>query len=147
MNYITNNDIEDRIGTSAYVQLTDDAGTGSADVGRVDEARLGAEGEVDSYLARRYRVPIDLVTYAELGGLLRSVTLDLASYRLYSRRPPIPADVVDRRAAAVGWLRAVAEGRVELPSATTVSQNPATGVAGKAIGETRVLNRDDLRDV
>lgn len=147
MSYITNNDIEQRIGSAAYVQLTDDAGSGSADADKVDEARLGAEGEVDSYLARRYAVPVDLVTHAVLAGLLRSVTLDLAAYRLYSRRPPIPADVVDRRAAAVGWLRAVAEGRVELPSATAVAPNPATGVAGKATGATRILNRDDLRDV
>jgi len=52
MGYVTNADIENRLGSAAYVQLTDDEGTGSANEDRVDEARLGAEGEADSYLAR-----------------------------------------------------------------------------------------------
>ena len=38
MAYVTNSDIEERLGTAAYVQLTDDAGTGSADTDKVDEA-------------------------------------------------------------------------------------------------------------
>ena len=48
MSYITNSDIELRLGTSRYIQLTDDTGSGSADTNIVDEARQGAEGEVDS---------------------------------------------------------------------------------------------------
>ena len=60
MAYISNEEIETRLGSSVYVQLTDDAGTGSADEAVVDEARAGAEGEVDAYLARRFAVPIDL---------------------------------------------------------------------------------------
>ena len=60
MSYLANSDIEKRLGAAAYVQLTDDEGTGSANQDRVDEARLGAEGEANSYLARRYAVPVDL---------------------------------------------------------------------------------------
>ena len=62
MAYVTNEDIEQRLGSNAYVQLTDDDGDSVADVAVVDEARLGGEGEVDSYLARRFQVPIDLTT-------------------------------------------------------------------------------------
>ena len=77
MSYVTNADIEERLGSDPYVQLTDDDGDGVADVGVVDEARLGAEGEIDSYLARRFQVPIDLTTHADLSGVLASFTLDL----------------------------------------------------------------------
>jgi len=64
------------------VQLTDDDGNGLADSGVVDEARLAAEGEVNSHLARRYQVPINLSEHSELAALLASITLDLVEYRL-----------------------------------------------------------------
>ena len=91
MAYVTNADIQGRLGNDTYIQLTDDDQDGSADVGVVDEARLAAEGEVNSYLARRYGVPIDLTTHADLADLLASITLDLVEFRLRARRPPVPA--------------------------------------------------------
>ena len=45
MSYITNVDIEERLGTALYTQLTDDTGTGSADTDVVDSSRDEAEGE------------------------------------------------------------------------------------------------------
>ena len=46
MAYISNTDIPTRLGSAVYVQLTDDAGTGSANTAVVDEARAGAEDYV-----------------------------------------------------------------------------------------------------
>jgi phage gp36-like protein len=146
MAYITNADIEERLGSAAYVQLTDDDGNGLADTGVVDEARQAAEGEVNSYLARRYQVPIDLSEHSELADLLASVTLDLVEYRLRLRRPPVPKDVVDRHTRAVDWLTGVADARIELPSAAPLAANPALGTLGEAIGEERLLSRDELSD-
>ena len=144
MAYISNADIEERLGSDAYVQLTDDDGDGQADVGVVDEARLGAEGEVNSYLARRYQVPIDLTTHTDLVDVLASFTLDLAEYRLRARRPPVPKDVVDKRAQAIEWLRRVADGSLELPSATQVATNTTRGTLGATTGEGRLLSREEL---
>ena len=144
MSYITNADIEERLGSDAYVQLTDDDGDGNADVGVVDEARLGAEGEVNSYLARRYQVPIDLVAHSDLSDLLASITLDLVEYRLRARRPPVPEDARLRRDQAVDWLRRVADGRINLPSATEVASNATRGTLGAISGEDRLLSRDEL---
>ena len=45
-------------------------GGGSADLQVVAEAREGAEGEVNSYLARRFRVPIDIALHSELASIL-----------------------------------------------------------------------------
>ena len=101
MGYITNADIEERLGTAAYVQLADDDGNGVADVGVVDEARLGAEGEANSYLGRRYSVPVSLTTHPDLADVLASFTLDLAEYRLRLRRPPVPDDARRRRDQAI----------------------------------------------
>lgn len=144
MTYVTNADIEERLGTQAYVQLTDDEGTGSADTDKVDEARLGAEGEVDSYLSRRYAVPIDVVTHSELAGLLKSITLDLVEFRLHSRRPPMPHAAVEKRDAAVGWLTAVSEGRISLPSDSELPANEAQGLRADSAGNPRVLTEDEM---
>ena len=144
MGYITNSDIEERLGSVAYVQLADDDGNGVADVGVVDEARLGAEGEVNSYLGRRYSVPVSLTTHPDLADVLASFTLDLAEYRLRLRRPPVPDDARRRRDQAIEWLTRVAEGRIELPSAVGVAASTARGTIAAVTGEKRVLTRDEL---
>ena len=81
MAYITNADIEERLGSATYVQLADDDGDNVADVGVVDEARLGADGEVSSYLGRRFQLPIDPV------GVATCTVLSEAHARLWI--PPI----------------------------------------------------------
>lgn len=146
MSYITNDDIELRLGTARYVQLTDDAGTGSANTEVADEARQGAMGEVDSHLARRYAVPIDLTEHAEIKPALVSVSLDLAEFRLYARRRDVPVDVIRKRDAALAWLGKVASGEASLPSVAPISPNPAGGIHASSSGDERTLSRDELSD-
>ncbi len=144
MAYVTNNDIEERLGTAAYIQLTDDTGSGSADIDKVDEARLGAEGEVNSYLGRRYAVPIDLAAHAEVADVLKSFVLDLVEYRLHSRRPPVPSAVSSKRNQAIAWLDRVARAEVILPSVDPIAENPATGLAAETSSNERIFTRDEL---
>ncbi len=146
MAYISNNDIQTRLGSAVYVQLTDDAGTGSANEAVVDEARAGAEGEVDGYLARRYSVPIDLGTHPELAGLLKSITLDLAEYRLRLRRPPVSDEAVQRRKQAEAWLQKVASQDVDLPAKTEPAPSDRSALQGRAVGNDRVLDREEFSD-
>ena len=144
MPYITNSDIETRVGSAAYVQLADDDGDGAADTAVVDEIRLAAEAEVDSYLARRFAVPVDVSVHPELAAVLASVTLDLAEYRLRQRRPPVPNTAVDRHEHAIAWLSAVADGVIQLPALTPLPDTRSRGTLGAAFGEPRVLSRDEL---
>lgn len=144
MAYVTNNDIEERLGTAAYIQLTDDTGSGNADIDKVDEARLGAEGEVNSYLGRRYAVPIDLTLHAEVADVLKSFVLDLVEYRLHSRRPPVPSAVSSKRNQAIAWLDRVARAEVVLPSVAPLAENPATGLAAETSSNERIFTRDEL---
>ena len=144
MSYITNNDIQERLGIALYVQLTDDAGTGSADIDKVDEARLGAEGFVNSYLTRRYAVPVDVAGEADLAAVLASITLDVAEFRLHARRPPVPGDVIGKQRAAEAWLEQVAAGRVKLPVTNELPQRDTDGPVADASGADRVLTRDEM---
>ena len=144
MAYVTNADIEARLGTSTYLQLADDDGNGVADAAVVEEVRQGAEGEVKSYLAARYAVPVNTAVHPEVAGLLKSLTLDLAEHRLRSRRVPAPDDAVRRRREAIEWLGRLAEGIVELPTLAPVSANAARGKLVAVGGPGRVLSRDEL---
>ncbi len=144
MAYVTNNDIEERLGTAAYIQLTDDTGSGSADIDKVDEARLGAEGEVNSYLGRRYAVPIDLAAHAEVADVLKSFVLDLVEYRLHSSRPPVSSAVSSKRNQAIAWLDRVAKAEVILPSVEPIAENPAKGFAAETSSNERIFTRDEL---
>jgi len=147
MSYASNADVEERLGTAAYVQLTDDAGSGSADEDKVTEARLGAEGEVNSYVGRRHAVPVDVTGHEELAAVLKSVTLDLVEYRLHARRPPVPEEMRRKRESAVRWLQRVASAEVVLPTRTEVESNPAGGVTGEVVGSPRVMSREELEDL
>jgi phage gp36-like protein len=144
MAYITNADIEMRLGTRTCIGLTDDDATGSADTARVDEARSGAEAEVDCYLASRYAVPIDMGLHPELAGLLGSLALDIAEFRLHCRRPPVPEEVRVKRDLAIGLLQRVAKGEASLPVATELPGNAAQGITGQAVGRRRMLTENEL---
>jgi len=144
MSYVTNEDIQIRLGLSTYVQLTDDDNDGSADGAVVDEARLAAEGEVNGFLARRFATPIDVVAFPELAGVLKSITLDLVELRLRSRRPPVSEQVFENALRAMDWLRGVSEGRIALPASSELPGSNSSGIAAKVIGTTRVLTREEL---
>ena len=144
MAYITNADIQMRLGNAIYVQLADDNGDGVADTAVVDEVRVAAEGELDSYLATRHAVPVDVIAHPELGGVLKSAALDLAEYRLRVRRPPVPEDARRRRDQTVNWLVLLAEGDVALPSLTApAGRGPTVQVSGAE----RVFRRSEMENV
>jgi phage gp36-like protein len=145
MGYITNTDVELRLGTTLLIQLTDDVESGQVNTDVADEARLGCEGEVNSFLARRYGVPIDLGAHPQVADLLRTVTLDLAEYRLHARRPPVPAEVIARQKGALAWLGKAASGEVILPTLAPVAPNPASGVAAAITGNAKGLSANELK--
>lgn len=146
MSYTTNSELQRWLGPAIYLELTDDENEGVADDNRATEARLGAEGEVNSYLATRYAVPVELSAAPEAAALLRAVVLDLAAYRLHSRRPPVPPDLVRRREEVVTWLSRLAAGQAQLPVTAAPAENAALGLLGRAAGSERVFTRADLEN-
>lgn len=147
MSYVTNADIESRLGTEAYIALTDDAGNGTADPARINEARMGAEGEANSYLATRYKTPVDVSSEPEVESVLRCFVLDLVAYRLHSRRPPVPEDIVRRREEAVTWLSRVASGVVQLPAIMAPAQASSLGIVGERTPPSRRMTRKTLENL
>lgn len=142
MSYATNADIEERLGTATYIELTDDTGSGQPDEDKVTEARLAAEAEIDSYLGRRFAVPIDAGGQPGLAAMLKRLTLDLAEYRLRMRRPPVTKDARLQCDAALSWLSRAANGEVTLPTTIELPSNGGLGPAAEAVGGERVLTGD-----
>ncbi|HPF37337.1 MAG TPA: DUF1320 domain-containing protein [Phycisphaerae bacterium] len=147
MAYLSNSDIESLLGETATIELTDDSGVGTINADVVTAARIGAEGEANSYFATRYRVPIDTTGEPDVAAVIRSFTLDLAIYRLHSRKPPIPEDIIRRRQEAITWLTNVAIGRVRLPSVVALNDDDPSNPPGNPAGPTRVMTRESLEDV
>lgn len=147
MAYVSNSEIESWIGVDAYLALADDDGNGRADEDKVDAVREASEGEVNSHLATRYRTPVDCTDNPEVAAVIKGVVLDLVSYRLHGRRPPVPEDVARRRDEAVAWLARVAEGLAQLPSIAPLAETGSIGITGRAAGPNRAMTREGMRDL
>lgn len=144
MAYVTAIDVQERLGEQLFIELTDDVSSGAGDLDKVNEAIMGAEGETNSYLGRRYVVPVDLSAHSMISDVLVSFVLDLAEHRLHARRPPVSEDVRTKRREALAWLKRIADGEIVLPTATHVAESDGLSLPGQAAGSPRELSRDEL---
>jgi hypothetical protein len=89
MSYTTQAALAEYLTADGLVQLTDDAGTGSADATKVTAAIEGAEDEVNGMLAGLYTVPLT----GTVPGVVEEITRQLATLRALQQRdrPPPPA--------------------------------------------------------
>ena len=147
MSYATNAEIERRLGHAVYVQLADDAGTGTADEELVTELRQAAEAEIDAFLSRRFAGPVVTTGEPLVESLLRSLTIDLAVWRLHARRGSIPEAAQARYDGSRRWLEGAACGRVGLPSSGEMPGNTAEGFSGRAVGRARAWSADEIADL
>jgi len=119
MTYLTIGDLSARLGDGLYARLTDRvAGHTASDAiaqAIVDEA----EALANSYLARRFRTPLDLVAHPELADVLRGRVLDLCEYLAWRGSPfvsDLPGRVLTLFEDARRWFEQIAQGRADLPA-------------------------------
>ena len=114
MSYITQTQLQDRIGDELYILASDDQG--QLDTVRITEAIQDADDEIDSYLAHAYSLPLPTVP-----RILERVCADLAVYYL-ARGVAQREELTERYEKHVKWLRMVAENKVSL--GLPVAQEP-----------------------
>jgi phage gp36-like protein len=107
--YAVQADMVTALGDDELTQLTDRA---SPPVGAIDAAVLtraleAADGEIDSYLASRYSLPL-----SSTPPILRDCAIDIARYRLHDRA--VSELVANNYKARQAWLRDVAAGKASL---------------------------------
>lgn len=109
MSYATQADMVLALGEDELIQLTDRAEppVGAIDAIVLARALSAADGEIDSYLAARYRLPL-----ASVPVILRDCATDIARYRLHDRG--LPDRVRDTYKDRIAWLRDVAAGKASV---------------------------------
>lgn len=109
-------------------QLTDLENVGEVDETAVLAKIAEADSKINSYIEKRYAVPVDP---AELTEVLRRMSAKLAVYFLREDREALTPEQDDRQAERITWLRGVADGSISLGitprAAKSAHVRPATG--------------------
>ena len=109
----------------------------------IDEAIADADGEIDGYLAKRYRVPIEPVP-----KVINKFSKDIAVYNLFSRigidEGTEEKNYLNRYNAAIKFLTLVAEGKVSIG---TESDDPVTAAATgfSVMSNPRLFSRNSMK--
>lgn len=147
MAYITTTQLSARLGSTIYARLTDRINGTTADPDVAQQIVDEAEALADSYLAKRYATPVDLSARPELSDVLMARVLDLAEWIAW-KGSPFVGDVPERVRAlgteAMGWLEAVAAGKIHLPAASPPPGPTAEDDAPRFSAEDREFTRDEL---
>jgi phage gp36-like protein len=147
MAYITTSQLSERLGATVYARLTDrvNGTTASSTVAQqiVDEA----QAEADSFLARRYQTPVDVVVHPELANILRARVLDLAEYAAWKSTPFVsdpPQRVHLVYAAALRWFEDVGSGKLPLPAAFPPHAGTAEDNSSQYTAQPRRFTTEEL---
>jgi phage gp36-like protein len=118
------------------IQLTDDAGVGEVDQGRIDQALTSADGIIDAHLASAYQLPL-----ARIPEVLVDIACDIARFRLYRDAPP---ELVDKNyRTALEGLTKIAKGLMKI-DAGMIEQSARDGAV--LVGDAdAVFTRDRMQ--
>lgn len=150
MAYASQSDIVDLYGANALV-VADRDGDGVADGAAVARALDLSSSEMDTYIGRRYSLPLPALTLSSASHLTQ-LCVDIAIYRLALSQDVATAEHRLRYEDALSVLTRIADGRVSLSLA-----RPAPGEAGEpevagpqpvvAGGPPRLFSRERMRDL
>jgi len=133
--YCTAADLNLRFGAEEMLELTDRDADGVADAGVLDAAITDAGNTIDSYISRRYDLPLSTVP-----ARLLKIACDLVRYDLHKEDPPERVTAAFKDAMAA--LRDIAAGRAVLD----VAGAEPTGAKDDVIveGPGRIFNEDTM---
>lgn len=142
MPYCTLDDIKDHIPEKNIVQLTDDEDLGVIDQAKVDNAIATADIIIDGYLRGRYALPLS----NPVPGLIKTLSVNLAIFHLYSRRLELemPEAMISRYKNALKVLEQIQKGIVTL-GIETAETGPGQGYYKTSkTSDDRVFSKDVL---
>jgi phage gp36-like protein len=147
MAYVTIGQLRERLGTTLYARLTDRVQGTTADDAIAQQIVNEAEAEADSYLARRYKTPVDLTVHPELAHILEARVLDLAEWAAWKSTPFVsdpPQRVQSLYAAVLRWFEEVAQGRLLLPASGPPSPGTAEDEGPRYAAGARAFTAEEL---
>lgn len=137
MAYCTLEDLLKLIPEAELAEITAESGD-TPDAAVVSEAIAKADSEIEAYCGVKYRLPFDPVPER-----VKSLSVDIALYHLYSRRSVAPAVRRQKYEDAIALLKAIAQGEAVL----RVSGESPAGIGQEVVelgSETRVFTRSTL---
>lgn len=152
-NYATTAELTARFEDDATVAHLTDTPGGSIDTAVLTEVLEGAESEINSYLAKRYLVPVVVSSDTGLAQVLKGKTLDLAQYYLLARGDLVSEAKTALRDNVVQWCKDIAKGVIVLPAASTptstASRSPVVdyGYGDADADSSRVFNRSKVESL
>lgn len=136
MAYATSSDIEMIYGPEILDAVADRDRSGRRNELAIQAALDSASAEIDTYIGNRYTTPLDSVP-----PYIRQVCVDITVYRLALDVAPRTEEMRLRYQDAIAYLKAVSEGKIDLP----ITEDPndpvdggnSVGVGAKVIGAKR----------
>lgn len=141
MTYAVKQDLIDRWGEKELIQLTDRSNVPPTTVNEttVTKALTDADSLLNSYIAKRYTLPLDPAP-----AILTRLAADITRYYLFGRVAEKDGEVERAYQEALSWAKDVSRGLVQLEDGGT----PATQTGGGEVrtsGPDRVFTRDSLK--
>lgn len=135
-NYCTQSDLETRFGAEEILELTDRDADGVMDAGVLDVVIADAGATIDSYISKRYDLPL-----SDTPTRLKKIACDLVFYALHQDPPE---KVTSDNTEALKFLRDIAMGRAELDIAGKEPDSATNDILVDA--SPRVFTSDTLKD-
>jgi phage gp36-like protein len=135
----TTNDLKPYITEAAIENILTDVGVEADRQTTVNQAIDEAESEVDSYVGRRYTVPLTSPPPVVVGAAGW-----LTAEALYHRGHGPPDRVAERAAQIREWLVRIGKGEASLPDQDPVPTETTGAGVVTIVAEDRELERDDL---
>lgn len=114
--YVQYKDLQTQFGEAEMLALCGDE-DGNIDMPRLTEVINQASSEADSYLGKRYVVPVESVP-----PVLRFIVGDMVRYRLTCAEALETSLIIQRYQQAIAWLTKVSQGEIVLPLPTVNSE-------------------------
>lgn len=148
-NYASNAELIARFEDDTEVTRITDIPTGSTpDAAVLTEVIARVEtGTIDARLSKRYAVPVDTSTDANLLATLKGWTLDLSQYHLKTRDDTVSTVMLDLHNEIITTLDLIAAGTLNLPSAAPVPDTATEDPIATHGCSTRLFDRDTLKNI
>jgi phage gp36-like protein len=135
MPYCGPSDIETLIPVQELAELTTESGD-IPDHSLIAEIISKADAEIDSYAAVSYVIP-----FFPIPDIIRSLSLDMAIYHLYSRRSAVPLIRRTKYEDAIQFLQSVAAGKCKIVGAAAHEIPERSSQMAEIVGSERVFSR------
>jgi len=148
MAYSTETDLDQIWGANRVTMVAADDGLSVRNHQRINSAIADADAMINSYIAKRYPMPLN--ASPDGFAILRKISADLAIYALATSADRMIELIQKRHETAMGFLRDVAAGKAEIGTLTADfagGVGPETVTANEAVlvGNERMFSRQSLR--